>query len=45
MILQVGYITMDGKDYPVFISADGYYRMTETLELVKIYVRRSEIHK
>ena len=45
MILQIGYITIDEKDYPVFLSADGYYRLTDKLELVKIYASRSEIHQ
>ena len=45
MIFQIGYITIDGKDYPVFMSADGYYRLNDKLELEKIYVSRSEIHQ
>lgn len=45
MIFQIGYITIDGKDYPVFMSANGYYCLNDKLELVKIYVSRSEIHQ
>ena len=44
MVLQIGYITVDGKDYPVLMSADGLYRITETGEAIKIYVSKSEIH-
>lgn len=44
MILQIGYITINGKDYPVFLTGNGMYRMTETGTTEKIYVKRSEIH-
>ena len=45
VIFQIGYITIDGKDYPVFLTGDGMYRMTETGATEKIYVKRSEIHE
>ena len=44
MVFQIGYITIDGKDYPVFLTGNGMYRMTETGATEKIYVKRSEIH-
>ena len=44
VIFQIGYITIDGKDYPVFLTVAGMYRMTETGATEKIYVSRSEIH-
>lgn len=45
MVIHIGFITVNGKDYPVFLTADGMYRMTETGGTEKIYVSRSEIHK
>lgn len=45
MIFQIGYITIDGKDYPVFLTSAGMFRMTETGAIEEIYVSRSEIHK
>lgn len=45
MVIFIGYITIDNKNYPVFLTAGGMYRMTETGGTEKIYVKRSEIHK
>lgn len=45
MVFFVGYITVNGKDYPVFRTSDGLYRVTETGDTEKIYVSMSEVHK
>ena len=45
MIFHIGYITIDGKDYAVFLSGDGFYRITDNGGTEKIYIKRSEIHK
>ena len=45
MVFQIGFITVNGKDYPVFLSADGMYRMTETGGTEKIYVSREAVKK
>jgi len=45
MVFQIGYITIDGKEYPVLATSQGLYRITEELKTEKIYVDMSRIHK